>query len=60
MAYTIGGAVAASGRSRTGVYAAIKSGALVARKDQGRTVILARDLVAWLEALPRLVTRKAA
>ena len=59
LAYDIPGAVEASGQSRTGIYAAIKTGALVARKRNSRTLILADDLRRWLEALPKLNTRAA-
>ena len=60
LAFTINGAVEVSSQSRTGIYAAIKSGALIARKRGARTVILADDLRAWLESLPVLDTRSAA
>ncbi|MBM3951039.1 MAG: helix-turn-helix domain-containing protein [Rhodospirillales bacterium] len=60
LAYTVAQAVAVSGQSRTSLYAAFKSGALIARKRGFRSVILADDLRAWLENLPRLETRPAA
>jgi len=60
LAYNIPGAVEASGQSRTGIYDAIKSGALIARKRGARTVILADDLRRWLESLPTLNTRTTA
>jgi len=59
-AYDIPGAVQASGQSRSGIYAAIKSGALTARKRGFRTVILADDLRRWLEGLPRMNPDRAA
>jgi hypothetical protein len=60
LAYTVPEAVAASGQSRTSIYAAFKSGALIGRKRGARTIVLAADLRAWLESLPRLETRPAA
>jgi excisionase family DNA binding protein len=45
-----------SGIGRTTLYAAIKSGALVARKCGKRTIILRSDLITWLNALPLSVT----
>jgi hypothetical protein len=59
IAYTIPEAVAVSGQSRTGIYAAFKNGALIGRKRGSRTVILADDLRHWLESLPRIETRSA-
>lgn len=60
LAFTIPEAVEVSGQSRTGIYAAIKSGDLIARKRGFRTIILAADLKQWLEAMPRLDTRRSA
>jgi hypothetical protein len=41
-----------TGLGRTSVYAAIKSGELVARKWNRRTIVLAEDLAAFLAKLP--------
>ncbi len=60
LAFSINEAVEVSGRSRTMVYEALKHGRLVARKDGRRTIILADDLRAWLEALPRYVPQTPA
>ncbi len=42
-----------SGSGKTKIYAEIRDGRLVARKMGDKTVILRRDLLAWLDALPR-------
>ena len=60
LAFTIPEAVEVSGRSRTALYAAFKTGELIGRKQGARTVILASDLRNWLENLPHLNTRTAA
>jgi hypothetical protein len=60
LAFTIPEAVSVSGQPRTGIYAAIKSGDLIARKRGFRTVILAADLKHWLETMPRLITQRSA
>ena len=60
LAYTIPEAVEVSGRSRTALYAAFKTGELIARKNGARTIVLASDLRHWLENLPQLNTRTAA
>ena len=46
--------------SRRAIYAALNSGALKARKNGKRTVILDDDLRAWLTSLPAYAPRKAA
>jgi Helix-turn-helix domain len=45
---------AATGLGRDSVYAAIRTGRLIARKYGRRTVVLDNDMRAFLEALPRL------
>jgi hypothetical protein len=46
--------------SRRKLYEALNSGALKARKDGKRTVILDEDLRAWLTGLPAYEPKKAA
>lgn len=50
--YTIDQAVDHTGIGRTKIYQAIKEGRLRARKCGRRTVILAGDLAAFMQALP--------
>ena len=52
LAYTVEDALAASGIGRTKFYEEIAAGRLKARKVGTRTLVLAPDLAAWLEALP--------
>ena len=52
IAYTVAEAIEALGIGRTTLNAAIGSGELKTRKLGRRTLILARDLDAWLGALP--------
>jgi predicted DNA-binding transcriptional regulator AlpA len=52
LAYTIPGAVAATGLSRSTLYGAITKGELKARKCGKRTIILDSDMRRWLESLP--------
>ena len=52
LAVSIAEAVKLSDNSRTAIYQAIASGALVARKRGRRTLILYSDLEQWLAALP--------
>lgn len=50
---------ARNGLGVTTIYAEIKSGRLVARKLNTRTLILPDDERAWLDALPRLSPQPA-
>ena len=52
-AYSITDAVRVSGIGRTKLFAEIAAGRLPARKFGSRTLILATDLQAFLERLPR-------
>lgn len=52
LAHTIEAASCISTCGRTSIYAAIKSGALTARKIGRRTIILDEDLRRWLASLP--------
>ena len=52
LAYTIDEAADQGAGSRTIVYEAINSGALKAKKRGKRTIILAPDLIQYLESLP--------
>jgi hypothetical protein len=54
LAYTIPEFVRASGLSRSGIYLAIRSGALRARKYGARTIILGPDARRFLRSLPAL------
>jgi hypothetical protein len=52
-AYRIPDVCRATSFGRTSIYAAIKSGALIARRYGRCTVVLAQDLEAFLRNLPR-------
>jgi excisionase family DNA binding protein len=52
-AYRISDVCKLTGLGRTSVYAAIKSGELTARRWRRRTVVLAADLQAFLNNLPK-------
>jgi excisionase family DNA binding protein len=52
MALSIEQVCAVTGFSRTTIYRAIKSGALVARKNGRRTFVSRTDLEAWLRTPP--------
>ncbi|MGO9681103.1 MAG: helix-turn-helix domain-containing protein [Beijerinckiaceae bacterium] len=52
LAHTIEEACRVSGLGRTTIYAALKSGALSARKCGRRTLILAAELERFLNSLP--------
>jgi excisionase family DNA binding protein len=56
LAYSIDEACKTTKLGRTSLYAAIKTGALKARKIRRRTLILHDDLIAFLKALPALAT----
>ncbi len=60
LCYTIDEAQAEGAGGKTAIYAAIKSGALKARKRGNRTVILAADLTQYLESLPDFHEQAAA
>ncbi len=52
LAFSITDVCEVTALGRTTIYAAIKDGALVARKHGRRTVVLADDLSAFLRGLP--------
>jgi hypothetical protein len=52
-AYRIPDVCRATSLGRTSIYAAIKSGALIARRYGRCTVVLAQDLEAFLRNLPK-------
>jgi excisionase family DNA binding protein len=54
LAHSIEDAARRTSCGRTLIYAAIKSGALKARKVGRRTVILDEDLRTWLASLPSM------
>lgn len=60
LAYTVERALSACGIGRTKFYEEIAAGRLKARKVGGRTLVLASDLRAWLEALPECEPEEAA
>ncbi len=60
LAYTIPEAVEAGAGSRTVVYEAIKAGTLKAKKRGKRTIILAPDLVQYLQSLPDFLDQATA
>ncbi len=60
LAYPIGDAERAAGVGKTTLFEAIRKGELPARKLGKKTLILATDLHAWLERLPRREVKAAA
>jgi excisionase family DNA binding protein len=55
LAYSIPEACAVASTGRSALYEEIRSGRLRAVKNGRRTIILARDLRAWVEGLPQIV-----
>jgi hypothetical protein len=53
-AYRIDDVCAMTRLGRTSVYSAIKTGELVARKWNRRTIVLAEDLAMFLNSLPKV------
>jgi hypothetical protein len=53
LAYRIPQVCKLCGLGRTSIYAAIKSGELIARRYRRCTVVLAEDLAAFLRGLPK-------
>lgn len=60
LAYTIDEAKAEGAGGKTAIYEAIKNGTLKAKKRGKRTIILAPDLVRYLESLPDFHEQAAA
>lgn len=54
LSFTIEQAVKATGIGRTAIFAAIKSGRLVARKNGRRTLIASNDLQQFVANLPKI------
>jgi hypothetical protein len=52
IAYNPAGAAAATGRSRSRIFLAIKNRELVARKDGRATLLEASELRRWVQSLP--------
>ncbi|GLS37227.1 hypothetical protein GCM10010869_28200 [Mesorhizobium tianshanense] len=52
LSFTVKEAVRATGLSETTLYRRFKSGALIPRKSEGRTLILRTDLERYLNSLP--------
>lgn len=59
IAYQPAQAAIASGRTRTRIFGAIKSGELKARKDGKATVIEHEELMRWVRSFPVVTRAKA-
>ena len=59
LAYTIPDAVKMSGIKRDGIYAAVNTGLLIAKKYGNRTIIMHDALLSFLTALPDYVPAAA-
>jgi hypothetical protein len=57
IAYSVRGAVAATGYSRAYIYQKISAGLLDVRKDGGKTVIIGQSLRDYIAALPAMPSK---